>query len=363
MAGGGGGPRKRLCPPPAFPLRVIGLRVARPSAEGVRKRLSAHGFVDTGREILEEGSSVVLPVLRLPDDDILPEGLAEVVEREFPVRCSRRDPIDRIRGTAEVPERLKGMLPRRWESFGDVLVLRLPGAFAGREEAVARAYADVLGAKSVLLDEGGVVGEMRTPVVRVVFGDDPVATHRENGVLFRFDASRIMFSSGNVDERARVSRLDCDGETIVDMFAGIGYFSVPVAVHRRPERVVACELNPTAFRFLRENVSLNAVEDRVEPVLGDNRSLPGESFADRVFMGYVKTTHEYLGTAGRIIRDGGILHYHETCPCELLPGRPLARLTAAFGEGNVEVLALRKVKSYSPGVSHVVVDARISKGA
>ena len=340
---------------------MLGVRVPRRSAEGVRKRLSAYALVDKGREILEEGDSVVLPVLAMPDGALLSEASAEVVERDFPVRYARADPIDRVRATAEIPGPLRDELPTRWEMLGDVLVLRLPEALARWEDAVARAYADVLDAKSVLLDEGGIEGPMRRPVVRLIFGDDTVTTHLENGILFRFDASEIMFSSGNVDERVRVSRLDCDGETVLDMFAGIGYFSVPIAVHQSPARVIACELNPTAFRYLEENVRLNRVKEVVEPVLGDNRSLPGESVADRVFMGYVRTTHEYLGTARRLIRDGGVLHYHETCPCELLPGRPLDHLRRVFGEENVEVLRYNRVKSYSPGVAHMVVDARITK--
>lgn len=342
-------------------VSVLGLRVPRRSAESVRKRLSAYALVDKRREILEEGDSVVLPVLAMPDNALLSEASAEIVERDFPARYSRADPIERVRATAEIPESLLDELPTRWEMFGDVLVLRLPEALARWENAVARAYADVLVAKSVLVDKGGIEGPMRKPVVKLILGDDTVTTHLENGVLFRFDTSEIMFSSGNVDERVRVSHLECDGETVLDMFAGIGYFSVPIAVHRRPARVIACELNPTAFRYLEENARLNRVEEVVDPVLGDNRSLPGESVADRVFMGYVRTTHEYLGTALRLIRDGGTLHYHETCPCELLPGRPLDHLHEAFGEGNVEVLRYSRVKSYSPGVAHMVVDARITK--
>ena len=344
-------------------VAVLGVKVPRRSAEGVRKRLSALALVDTGREILEEGDSVILPLLTMPDGALLSETSAEIVDREFPARDTRPDPIDRVRAMADIPDSLKGELPSRWELFGNVLVLRLPDSLTEWEDALAQAYADALGVKSVLVDEGGIEGPLRRPVVRRIFGEDTVTTHIENGVLFRFDASEIMFSSGNVDERVRMSHLDCDGETVVDMFAGIGYLSLPVAVHRSPARIIACELNPSAFHYLEENVRLNHVEDTVDPVLGDNRSLPGESVADRVIMGYVRTTHEYLGTARRLIRDGGTLHYHETCPCELLPGRPISHLHETFGEGNVEVLRYSRVKSYSPGVAHMVLDARITKDA
>jgi tRNA wybutosine-synthesizing protein 2 len=108
---------------------------------------------------------------------------------------------------------------------------------------------------------------------------------------------------------------------------------------------------------------LNLVSRIVKPVLGDNRELAGEGIADRVIMGYVKTTHEHLPAAVRLVRDGGIIHYHETCPNELLPRRPVDRLMAAVGAGTVDVLRMKEIKSYAPGVSHVVLDVRVTKRA
>jgi tRNA wybutosine-synthesizing protein 2 len=172
-----------------------------------------------------------------------------------------------------------------------------------------------------------------------------------------------MFSSGNEEERIRMASLSCTSETVVDMFAGIGYFSLPLAVFQRPRRIIACEINQIAHSYLVENIALNRVEGIVEPFLGDNRSLLGESFADRVIMGYVKTTHEFLPTAIRLVKDGGVIHYHETCPNELIPERSLKRLEDSVGGGGVTVLRIKEIKSYAPGVTHLVVDARIRKPA
>ncbi len=319
--------------------------------------------VDKTKSIIEEGGHVIIPTVGPLDIGSLLGPGADVVERVFPHRSSRNDPIDDIRDEAELPEPLKLLLPVKWEQFGEVLVLRLPHELDEHEDEVAAAYASVLRVKSVLRDEGGVTGDLRTPVVRLLFGTDTVAVHRENEVLYKFDVSKLMFSSGNNDERARVASIGCDDEIVVDMFAGIGYFSIPLAVHQRPRKIIACELNPVSHSYLVENIRLNRVEGIVEPVLGDNRSLEGESVADRVLMGYVKTTHEYLSTAFRLVKSGGIIHYHETCPCELLPARPVERLQAANPRGRVDVIGFREVKSYSPGVSHVVVDARVVKRA
>jgi len=76
-------------------------------------------------------------------------------------------------------------------------------------------------------------------------------------------------------------------------------------------------------------------------------------------MGYVKTTHHYLKVAIDSLNEGGILHYHETVPEKLMTSRPIERIISEAGGRDVELLKINKVKKYSPGVWHVVIDARI----
>ena len=342
---------------------MLGARVERSKAELFRKELSVLGLVDKTHAIVDEEGGVAIPLIGRPPQALLDSHSAILVERSFPPRNPRKDPIDLILEASPVPESLRQSLPRKWELFGDVLVLRLDRSLDRYEEDIAKCYASVIRAKTVLRDVGGVSGEYRRPVLRKILGNDTVTVHVENGIKFRFDVSEIMFSSGNIEERTRMAGIKCDGETVVDMFAGIGYFSIPLAVYQRPWRVIACELNPVAHSFLAENIRLNRVYGVVEPVLGDNRSLPGTDFADRVIMGYVKTTHEFLPTALRLVKSGGIIHYHETCPNELLPHRPVERISENAKGCKVEVERLKEIKSYAPGISHVVVDARIFKPA
>jgi tRNA wybutosine-synthesizing protein 2 len=192
-------------------------------------------------------------------------------------------------------------------------------------------------------------------------GDRTVATHKENGVLYKLDTREIMFSSGNIDERIRMAGVCEDGEIVVDMFAGIGYFSLPMAVHSQPEKVYAVEINPVAFGYLKENTELNGVERIIEPILGDCQEMAPEGVATRVVMGYL-SGESYLTKAMRVVGDEGVIHYHENCPNELLPERPIENIEkAAMAEGrDVEVLDQRRIKSFAPGVSHMVLDVRIS---
>ncbi|MBA3044969.1 MAG: class I SAM-dependent methyltransferase family protein [Euryarchaeota archaeon] len=261
----------------------------------------------------------------------------------------------------DVPEKVKQKLPKRWEQLGHVLVLKIDPELEDWLEEIAVTYAKALDVDTVLRDTGGVVGTFREPVMELLIGENTETVHLENDIKYCLDAARIMFSSGNVDERIRMASVCQPGEMVVDMFAGIGYFTLPMAVHSRPARVIAHEINPRSHRYLKMNANLNNAAKTVEPVLGDCLDAE-ENVADRVVMGYVGTTHEYLPKAMRILREKGTIHYHETCPEKLLQERPMTRVKEAASDAGkkTEVLGMRKIKSYSPGVWHVVVDVAIS---
>jgi len=276
----------------------------------------------------------------------------------------RKTPYEIIKEKSSnlIPAYLVDFLPRKWEKLGDVLIVKFPECLKEYKVEIARIYADVLKCKSVLEDVGGIRGELRVPEFRLIYGDEDTETiHVENGIRFKLDPQKIMFSSGNKGERIRMATISKEGEVVVDMFAGIGYFSIPMAVYSRPERIYAIEKNPVAYRYLEENVVLNHVSDIVKPIFGDNRKVTPKGVADRVIMGYLKNPHLYLPYAIEALKGGGIIHYHEICPNELIPNRPVRRLkenAERYGM-EVEIINIKRVKSFAPGVSHIVVDARL----
>jgi tRNA wybutosine-synthesizing protein 2 len=208
-------------------------------------------------------------------------------------------------------------------------------------------------------------GQLRQPELELLLGDKTETIHKENGCLFKLDLSKIMWSKGNTTERMRIAQLVEDGEIVVDMFAGIGYFSIPIAVHSNPTKLIAIELNPVSHSYLQENIAINKIATgNVIAMLGDSGeivpTLAKDITADRVIMGYVKTTHHYLEAAIALLKKGGILHYHETVPEKLLEERPIARIKEAAAPREVELLAMNVIKKYSPGVVHAVIDVRIS---
>lgn len=239
----------------------------------------------------------------------------------------------------------------RGKVIGDILVLK-------NEPEDLQELLDLPEVKRIV-KLGRINGPKREPEVEILVGDNTETIHRENHCFFKLDVAKIMWSKGNTTERMRMAKLVEDSEIIVDMFAGIGYFSVPIAVHSNPAKIYSIEINPVSYSYLNENIVLNKVEEIIEPLFGDCRDFTPKNFADRVLMGYIGNTHEYLDAAVEIVKPGGVIHYHESVPDKLKFERPPQRIIDAANGRDVEILNKRIIKKYSPGVYHVVIDALI----
>ncbi len=265
----------------------------------------------------------------------------------------------------EMPDELICKLPYKWEKIGDVLIIRLPPFLDKYKRNIGKTYSKVLNCKSVLNDLGGIKGELREPNVEVIFGPiDTITVHKENDISFKLDPQKIMFSSGNMSERIRMATISKPSETVVDLFAGIGYFTLPVAVYSKPKIIYAVEKNPVAYDFLKKNIALNKVADVVEPILGDNREVAPKGVADRVIMGYFGATIRFLPTAFRCLKDkSGIIHFQDKFPDEDVPNRTMEHINNEARKFGliVDVLKHIKVKSFAPGIGHYVFDLEVSE--
>ncbi len=238
--------------------------------------------------------------------------------------------------------------------IGDILVIK-------KDVENPELFLDIPGVNRVV-KLGRIKGLNREPEVDVLLGKGTETVHKENHCLFKLDVSRIMWSKGNTTERKRIAGIVKEGETVVDLFAGIGYFSIPIAVHSSVGKIYSVEINPTAHNYLVENISLNKVSNVIEPLLGDCRDMAPRGVADRVLMGYIGNTHHYLDVALEALKEeGGFIHYHESVPDKLKFVRPVRRIKEAADGYEVKVMNQKIIKKYSPGVYHVVVDAWVGK--
>lgn len=280
----------------------------------------------------------------------------------------RRTPFERIQHRLQqrLPSDVLRLLPERWEKIGTVLVLRLPDELSQKnKERIAQTYAEVLKCTTVLQDTGGITGVYREPSLKRLYGSPHTETiHVENGIRYCLDPQRIMFSSGNMAERLRMATISSSRETVVDLFAGIGYFTLPLAVYSTPMKVFACEINPVSYEYLCKNITLNQVNERVEPLLGDNRTTAPQGCADRVILGYFSDLEVFLPVALNCLKNHrGVLHVHYLTPVEGIPTQVSAKVASMISRTGcvADVRGVHDVKSYAPGIHHVVVDVTVRR--
>ncbi|MEM1708336.1 MAG: class I SAM-dependent methyltransferase family protein [Nitrososphaerota archaeon] len=252
-------------------------------------------------------------------------------------------------------------LPKKAKIIGHIALVRFQDKGINPEE-LGKAVVEFYPTVKTVLRLRGIVGKLRQPIVELIYGDPNTETiHKEHGYKFMLDVSKLMLCLGNSYERLRTAKSVRPGEVVVDMFAGIGQFSIPCAVISKPSKVYAIEINEEAYKYLKINTALNNVEHIVEPMLGDCRELTPAlgRVADRIIMGYFGGTIEALPAALSAIKpEGATIHFHElvrrgTGKDELW--KKVSELCLHLGY-SATLINSRIVKSYSATREHVVIE-------
>jgi tRNA wybutosine-synthesizing protein 2 len=262
------------------------------------------------------------------------------------------------------------LLPRGFQLLGHVAILHLRPEIREKELVIAGAILKLFPQiKSVWTRHGEIEGKYREPMGLFHLVGDPTTEViiSENNVRYKFDFTKIMFAKGNTAERGRVALKIQPGEIIIDMFAGIGYFTLGMAKSRKPRQVYAIEWNPVSFAYLKENLKLNHIEDLVTPILGDcceevPKLVSNGIVADRIVMGLLPSPKDAIPAALRAVKSTGTTILYE--------GVEPKNATELWDEFNeivskqhfqCELLERRIVKSYAPGRYHVVIEVKVTQ--
>lgn len=125
--------------------------------------------------------------------------------------------------------------------------------------------------QTVVNKVGTITNEFRVPTFEVLAGKDDMVTEvKQYGAIFKLDYRLVYWNSRLEHEHIRLVSLFQTGETICDMFAGIGPFSIPAA--QKGCLVYANDLNPDSVHYLRINANANKVQDHVAPFNMDARA-------------------------------------------------------------------------------------------
>jgi tRNA (guanine37-N1)-methyltransferase len=306
-----------------------------------------------------------LPVVLRKFEKNLPE--FEISVHNFPERKKRHfTPLDLL--ADKLPPHLLASVPRAIDFVGDIAIIEIPPELGDHKKTVGEALLKAhKQTKTVLAKSGAVEGVYRIRDFEVIAGVEKTATvYREYGCVYHVDVARAYFSPRLSSEHNRVASQVKDGETVVDLFAGVGPFAIPIAKKHENVRVYAVDVNPDAVSLLKRNVAVNRAEKQVVPVLGDARHVVREQLfgkADRVIMNLPETAKEFVDVACEALKaDGGIIHYYDFTKVSDPLETAKVRLTEAVNRNNRKVkktLLAKPVRAVAPYTWQVVVDAEI----
>ena len=285
----------------------------------------------------------------------------------------------------KLKEALKGVLEeselkkvvKSYDIIGDTILIRVHSDLESKRgiiaEALHKIYPHVRSIAAVPL-YAHTDRIYRTRDLEVIWGDENMETmHKESGCLFKVNPKRVFFSPRLSYERMRVASKVMAGETIINMFSGVGCFSIIIARMQPQTKIYSIDVNPYAYEYMNENVRLNRMEGRVIPILGDVREELKKSglegVADRVLMPLPEEAHSFLPLAVRALKldkegAGGVIHYYDVSTGRKdddLFVMPIKRvrgiISSVFGDSlRLKIEEKRIVRSVAPRRYHVVLD-------
>ncbi len=318
------------------------IRVPKQSGEQIRRKLIERGVLYKNLKIKREGDFLLIPVLSLI------EGY-EAGIGDFEEIITEPKAAD-----------ILGFSPA-YEQIGDIAII-------DRHEPDASKVADVLlkqnRIKTVLQAETSVTGEYRTRSVTILAGERRTETmYKENECRYLLDLSKVYFTPRLSTERARIADQVKDGDTVVDMFAGVGPFSILIAKRHPMAQVIAIDKNPDAIRYLKENVRLNKVRN-IEIREGDARDAVTDiSGADHVIMNLPHSAIEFMDKALGMLKNGGIIHFYAIAHENDLFEGILKRIEALAGLSGFHIVPLDKrvVRPYAPYQFNICIDFQAAR--
>jgi tRNA (guanine37-N1)-methyltransferase len=323
-------------------------------------------------KIHQNANHIYVPLIRQPEKNELAKLKAQVPDFElttnvFTKKKQQRKTLLQVLEN-RLPPHLLASLPRALDIVGDIAIIEIPPELKAREsligEAILKTHKKV---RTVLVKVGAVSGTYRLREFEIIAGEQKTATiHKEYGCQYHVDVAKAYFSPRLSHEHNRVASLVQKGETVVDLFAGVGPFSVLIAKKNGDAKVYAVDINPEAAEFLKRNIRLNRVENHVIPIQGDAREVIADKLvgvADRVIMNLPEKAIEFVEPACKAIKlAGGTVHYYAFIRLPDSLENAQLRFSEAVEKAGRKVgsfLFAKTIRATAPYEWQVVLDAKI----
>ncbi|MEM1659591.1 MAG: class I SAM-dependent methyltransferase family protein [Candidatus Bathyarchaeia archaeon] len=351
----------------------ICIKVPKKSGEKSIALASRLNILNRELKIYRDNENLYIPLIREPTDDeikILKEHIPDLEVTVQQLQAKDRKSISIMDLLADkLPPHLLASLPRAIDFVGDIAIVEIPPELDSYKAEIGEAILNVhKNVRTVLAKAGAISGVYRTRKYEVIAGETKTETiHKEYGCRYHVDVTKVYFSPRLSYERYRIAQLVRGGETIVDMFAGVGPFSILIAKKHANVKIYAIDINPNAIALLERNVRLNRVDARVYPILGDaglviEQKLKG--VADRVIMNLPEKAIEFVGSACKAIKSqGGVIHFYSFATPENTiesVADKFKRKVEETGRKVERIISTRVVRETAPYEWQVVIDAQIT---
>lgn len=349
---------------------VPSLRIPKRMGEKAILTIRKLDLINNLLSVKEESNFILIPFSReitREEAKVLTNELqgAEIIRGQFKNRDLSRPKTLHQALEKQLPPQLLKKLPRSMDIMGQVAVVELSPELNGYDKIIGEAVMGMnRNVKTVLAKAGAVAGEFRLRDLKVIAGSEDTETmYKENGCIYYLDPKKVYFSPRLSQERWRITLQVKNGEVVLDMFAGVGPFSIQIAKKHPTVKVYSVDVNPAAIYYLQRNITTNRVCN-ILPILGDAKDIVEKSLAgkaDRVIMNLPERAMEFIDTGCKALRsEGGIVHYYgfeaEPNPLEKAE-KKLIEATFKTGRIMKEILGSRIVRPTAPHEYQVVVDA------
>jgi len=353
---------------------VLCLKVPKKAAEEIRKLLLQFGLLNTTFRIKSQEDWLLIPLSR----EIRETEKAEIENLGVAIKILPCGLLEKIRTRPNshleilekhVSKEEFSLLPRSFDTIGDIAIVEIPEPLWSKRELIARAFLDAYAnVKSVFAKTGKVNGVTRIRPVAFLAGENKTKTiHKEYGLRFAIDITKAYFSPRLSEEHTRIASLVQPGEVVVDLFCGVGPFALPIT-KRVAATVYAIDINPEAIELLKENLRLNKLLGKVIPYAGDCREVVVKKqllgVADRVIMNLPGYAINFLDVACKTLKkEGGVIHFFEFVGGEGSPEEKIVEdVTHEILKNHrsvLKVLNVRKVRMSAPRQWQMVADVLV----
>ncbi len=371
-------------------IKIPHIKVKKVNAQGLIKLIKKHfknkSIFNKKYEVIEKEENLYFPL----NPHLNIKKLALKLKEQIPFKIIFIEGKKRLNYKAQsleeelenkLPDELLELIPQSYDIIGDIVIVELDQYNSiNYPKIVKKKIANAIikvnkNIKSVYEKQSKITGTYRLRKLKYLAGiKKPQTIHKENHCVFKIDLEKVFFSPRLNHERKRISLRNIKkNELIVDLFAGVGAFSIIIAKNH-DVNIYAFDINPFAIKLLEKNIKLNNLKGKIIPIKMNVKNLLNskdkvsdllKNNVDRVVMNLPEKSLDHIDVVCHISKKTGcILHNYQFSEKPNSVKKAIDKLQTELHKNRWRLDSIKHakvVKSYSPKSDMIVIDALIIK--